>query len=314
MECQSYGLAISCDDLSAGLTSASNKGADIHIQCVLSRRPFPSPSNWFMHWYLPGGDIWSSFAKLDEGYLIQFHELAQFFISDQGREIIYCPGIDTPPETIQHLLLNQVIPLVINLKGGEALHASAVVTPRGVVAFLGPTGSGKSTLAGSFLLAGCSVLSDDCLTLKGKNEGIFVMPAYPGLRLWEDSFSRLFGGKSAHESVAHYTTKRRIDIERKQDVYGGEGQALKRLYVIADRSESEGKADIVMERPCPRDSFMALVRCAFRLDITDRNMLSRQFRFLERVVSKVPVRKLIYPRDFKFLPAVREAILKDLQI
>ncbi len=32
-----------------------------------------------------------------------------------------------------------------------------------------------------------------------------------------------------------------------------------------------------------------------------------------RVAAKVSVHRLIYPRDFNFFPAVREAILTDLQ-
>ncbi len=101
------------------------------------------------------------------------------------------PGI--PEDTIQHLLLDQVIPLVINLRGGEALHASAVLTSYGVVAFAGPAGSDKSTVAGSLLKEGYPFVSDDCLTLLEKNQEIYTIPAYPGLRLWDDAREHLFG-------------------------------------------------------------------------------------------------------------------------
>lgn len=223
-----------------------------------------------------------------------------------------CLYIRSPPDTIQHLILDQVIPLVINLKGGEALHASAVLTPQGVVAFTGTTGSGKSTLAGSFLLAGYSFLSDDCLALLENGEDIYSIPAYPGLRLWRDAQKCLFGDNGTPTAVAHYTDKRRVEIEKITDAYCAEPQPLKRLYTIADPSEAKEKADIVIKPLSPRESFMALVRCAFRLDITDHTMLKRQFHFLERVASRVSVRRLIFPRDFKLLPAVREAIINDL--
>jgi hypothetical protein len=58
---------------------------------------------------------------------------------------------------------------------------------------------------------------------------------------------------------------------------------------------------------------MALVRCAFKLDITDQRMLKRQFLFLKRTVSTISVRQFAFPRAFKFLPAIREAILNDLK-
>ena len=114
-------------------------------------------------------------------------------IDKKGSEIICMPRPGIPEDTIQHLLLDQVIPLVINLRGGEALHASAILTPQGVIAFAGPAGSGKSTLAGSFLLSGYQHVSDDCLALSEKDQEIYAIPAYPGLRLWDDALSYLFG-------------------------------------------------------------------------------------------------------------------------
>ena len=294
------------------LETARRKG-DITVRCQSPLAPSDRPFQWFMKWFSPTGELWLSFAKIDGGYLLRFNQLADFFVSADGREITHQPEPDVPCNTIRHLLLDQVIPLVINLRGGEALHASAVLTGQRAVAFAGQTGSGKSTVAGSFLSAGYPLLSDDCLALEEKDEEVFAKPAYPGLRLWKDAAGELFGENKTYRAVAHYTSKNQVDIEPKPEAFCSEPKPLKRLYVIADASESEGETDIVIDSLPPRDSFMALLKAAFRLDITDQNMLTRQFRFLERVVSKVSIKRLIYPRDFNFLPAVREAILKDLQ-
>jgi hypothetical protein len=310
---QFYGLAISGDLLSEGVLSSTDGAADIFISRLSSGDPVRLPPQWFMHLHLPGGEVWASFGKLDEGFLIRFSELAQFVIRDQGREILCCPEGDTPVETLQHLLFNQVLPLVINLKGGEALHASSVLVPGGAIAFTGATGLGKSTVSGSFVSAGFSLLSDDCLALQEKEEMVFAFPGHPGLRLWEDSAEALFRAGGTSRVVAHYTSKRYVDVERVDETFCLEPKPLQRLYIISGPPESEAETDIAIGRMSLTESFMALVRCAVRLDITDRDMLTRQFRFLERVVSKVPVRKLTYPRDFNFLPAVREAVLKDLE-
>ena len=100
-----------------------------------------------MKWNVAGGEPWLSCAKTNSGYLLRFNELADFEIDKAGREIICKPRPGIPDVTIQHLLLDQVIPLVINLKGGEALHASAILTRSGVVAFAGPAGSGNPAQA-----------------------------------------------------------------------------------------------------------------------------------------------------------------------
>jgi len=48
------------------------------------------------------------------------------------------------------------------------------------------------------------------------------------------------------------------------------------------------------------------------LDITDRSVLTRNLRFIERMLNAVPVRRLRIPDGFSSLPKVRELVLKDL--
>jgi hypothetical protein len=266
-----------------------------------------------MNWTFPGGEKWLSCAKTENGYLLRFNELADFAIDKAGSEIVCRPRPGTPENTIQHLLLDQVIPLVINLRGGEALHASAVLTYHGVVAFAGPAGSGKSTIAGSLLKRGYSFVSDDCLTLSEKDREIYAIPAYPGLRLWNDAKAHLFGENGNEKSVAHYTSKLRVDIEERPESYSPEPKPFVRLYDIINSTETDDTSDIRIEKLSPRDSFIALVRCTFRLDITDQEMLVRQFHFLKRIAARVSVRRLSFPRNFNLLLAVREAIINDLK-
>jgi len=313
MRYQLYGLVIDIDNVLPGISSIADVQVDIQVRCDTSSKRFLKPSSWFMHWHLLENQPWLSFAKISNGYLLRFHQLADFFINGEGNQITYTAENGVPEETAHHLLLDQVIPLVINLQGGQALHVSAVLIPEGVVAFAGPTGSGKSTLSGGLFNLGYPLVCDDCLALLVKNEEIFAMPAYPGLRLWEDTLVYLFGNNGAYESVAHYTDKRRVEIEKITNAYCTEPKPLKRIYTIADASEGKDETDIVIEKLSARESFMALVRCAFRLDIKDLDMLKRQFHFLQRVASRVSVRRLIFPRDFNLLPVVREAILTDLQ-
>lgn len=308
-----YGLIAYSEIPLPELAPITNEKFDLFIRHSSPSETFKTPSQWFMQWYLPNRELWLSFAKIDSGYLLRFKELADFFVSNNGQQIVCIPSKGIPSNTISHLLLNQVIPLIINLKGGEAIHASAVLTEKGVIAFSGNTRTGKSTVAGSFLCAGYSLMSDDCLVLLEKDQGIYALPAYPGLRLWEDSLDWLFGNNGNRKSVAHYTTKQRVCVEKNPGAYCDEPQPLRRVYAIAEPSETKKGDDIVIEALSPLDSIMELVKCAFRLDITDRDMLTRQLGFLKRVVSTVSVRRFIFPRNLQLLPAIREAILKDLK-
>ncbi len=310
---QLYGLVIDIDGILSGVRSADGRHVDIRAQRGTFSKPFSTPLEWFMRWHFPGGELWLTCAKVDGGYLLRFNKLADFFVTETGTQITYLPKPGIPSETTHHLLLDQVIPLVINLRGGEALHVSAILTPHGVAALAGPAGSGKSTLAGALFKKGYPIVSDDCLALMEKNKGIYAIPAYPGLRLWGDALDYLFGDNGSCKSVAHYTDKRRLEIEKITGTYCTEPQSLKRLYTITDSTVVNGKVNVLIERLSSQESFMALVKCAFRLDITDYHMLRRQFHFLERVASRVSVRRLTFPRDFDFLPTVQETIVNDLK-
>lgn len=292
------------------LASTNGRHPECSFQLLSGQEPQPASWNWFHHWYFPEGTRWLSCARGDGCYLLRFHDLANFLVSRNGEEILCYPEPHTPPETVRHLLLDQVIPLVLNLRGKEALHASAVITPHGACAFMGEAGWGKSTLAGSFLSSGCSALSDDCLALETDEERVLGVPSYPGLRLPRDAATTLCGDTRSSLAVAHYTEKRRVGS-------GAPGPdapvPLKGLYVLHPPSGQEEEAGIKIDPLPPRESFMELVRYTFRLDITDRAMLARQFLFCARVISRIPVRRLTYPRDFSLLPAVQEAILWDLE-
>lgn len=262
-------------------------------------------AEWFHECRLPDGAKWLSFGRLDDAYLLRFEDLAEFWVSGSG-DCIRCWDIaGTPHQTIRHLLLDQVIPLVLNLRGGEALHAGAVATRHGACAFVGASGAGKSTLVASLAQQGCALLADDCLALEETPEAVWAVPSYQALRLWPDAARALLGAECVVPVVAHYTDKRLVGA-------GGNGlpgpAPLTRIYLL----EPSGATEAVSIAPVSkRHALMKLVEAAFRLDIRDRAMLARQFCFLARLVAQVRVVKLRFPKDFARLSGVRETVLSD---
>ncbi len=109
--------------------------------------------------------------------LFSYGERACFRL-DATRARLECapqrPGLDW-----QQVLLGRVLPNVAILRGYEALHASAVSSPAGVVAILAPSGTGKTTLALELLRRGWSLFADDVLVL-GEDREPRQVRAYPG--------------------------------------------------------------------------------------------------------------------------------------
>jgi hypothetical protein len=258
----------------------------------------------------PDGSLWLSCAKTEEGYRLCFPDLAEFVVDRTGGLVTCVAGLETPPETIRHLFLDQVLPLVLNLRGCDALHASAVLTQHGVCAFIGPTGRGKSTLAASFHQDGCPVLADDCLVLSRIHEPITVETAYSGLRLWADALKALYDSDQPLQPVSHYTSKRRLPAPR-LDMNPYRTYPLSRIYSL-HREDTNVSAVCCIAPLTFRDSVMELLAYTFRLDLSDRAMLHRQLLTFEQVAAHVPLKRLVLPSDLSALPAVRAAIIKDL--
>ena len=66
---------------------------------------------------------------------------------------------------VEDVYWRSVLPLVLQSRGVQALHASAVVGPSGVVAICGRSGSGKSTTAFGLSRRGYRLWSDDALVV-----------------------------------------------------------------------------------------------------------------------------------------------------
>ena len=259
----------------------------------------------------PDGTNWLTCTRSREGYRLRFSALADFLVDRSGRRVTCAAPPQTPAETIRHLFLDQVIPPLLNLRGREALHAAAIGIAGGACAFIGMSGQGKSTLASAFHLIGHPILCDDCLVLKDDTDSVLVEPAYPGLRLWDDSRAALFGNERSTLPVSHYNDKRRI-LTNGSGSEHGESFALRRIYSLL-RAQPGGPAPQPMIEPLSiRDALMELISYAFRLDLTDQAMILRQMQVLEHVARKVPVMRLRLPDDLDALPAARELILQDL--
>ncbi|MDF0652972.1 MAG: hypothetical protein CV081_08825 [Nitrospira sp. LK265] len=314
---RAYGHILGCSsplhELEQSAAPDASGPADLHIVLSSSEEPIPTPTSWYLTVSLPDGTPWLRCAKIAAGYLLRFPGLAGFVFSPWHNSIRCIPHRHTPAHTVNHLLLDQVLPLVLNYRGKEVLHGAAVATPYGACAFLGPAGSGKSTLAASFLSAGYSVLTDDCVVLDRCGEDIVTIPAYPGLRLWDDAIDALFGTTKICAPVAHYTRKQRFP-----DVASATPCpsviSLAGIYVIETSSPPHTASAITLERPTltQREALMTLLSLAFKLDIEDQSMLTREFDFLHHLVTRVPVRRLIIPDSFQALPGIRADILHDL--
>ena len=285
---------------------------EVSISFQLSPDSFSDESklNWYHHWCLPNGEITISCARIEKDYFLRFPDLADFWVSQDGNQIVCFSLSDVSYETIRHLLVDQVIPRVVAHQGWIVLHASAIEVEGGIVAFLGESGWGKSTLATSFYEKSYPLLTDDCLLIKPEAGIIVGIPSYAGSRLWPDSLVAVVNDKSSVHPVAHYSSKMRLIFpdKLKNKIFQ---LPLTAIFAIESPESTKDQSEIAVNPLKGAEMAMELVKHSFHLDVTDRNKMSTQFEALAQVTaSALPIYLLTYPRDHAELNKVREVVEK----
>jgi hypothetical protein len=243
-----------------------------------------------------GGEPFMSTARVHDGYIVRFHPGIDFWISSEGKRVV-AYARESPIDSIEQLLLDQVLPQALNLVGMCSLHASCVALDDGAVAFLGASGEGKSTLASALVPPG-RLLADDCLTLHPLTNEVLVWPSYPSVRLRRDSVERL--DAPGRPVSARMTWKYRVDLAR-----APQPATLKRVYLLrhADRVEIGAVSGL--------DAMGEIIRHVHRLDPEHRRSLDTEVANLTWMLARVAVRDLRYPRRYEVLPDVLQAVLHD---
>lgn len=258
--------------------------------------------------------VWLRVNRYAGGYWLHFPDLADFSISVDGTCISLWPGAETPHETLCHLLVDQVMPLVLAHCGRFVLHASAVMLPDGRgIAFAGTSGRGKSTLAAYFAGQGFPLLTDDGVLLDEREGRLWLTPSYAGVRLWEDSWATLFGEAVQLQQFAHYTQKKRVVVAAANGLdYALHAVPLARIYFLGSSAEMELPTTVEIAPVRPLTAFMELFKNSYRLDIHDRSQLRRTFARYTALSVRSLFYNLAYPHDLTALPSVKEAIVKHL--
>jgi hypothetical protein len=264
---------------------------------------------WAHRWTTADGDVTLCVASLPDGFLLRFPGQADFVVSDDGGLVRPQPHVGTGVAALTHLLIDQVLPRVLALRGALVLHAAAVSTRMGTAVFIGETGRGKSTLAASLALDGCTLLSDDGLVVTAGDDRVQAIPTYPSLRLWPDSLETLFPDRPPVTQMAEYSDKCRLRVD--------DGQPSAPQAVVVDAlfllGEAEGSSGAVRVEPVtPRDVVLPLLSNSFQLDVTTRTATARLLHAASVVADRVPAFRLSFPHRYEVLPDVRDVLYEHL--
>lgn len=275
-----------------------------NIELLPSRDQAACKMEPFHRWSLPDGTCWTEFYRSPAGYLLRFPGLADFTVSADGCSCDCVPSPGVSEATIDHLLLNQVLPLALSKRGKMVFHGSAVEGPNGAIAFLGVSGRGKSTLAASLTVNGHRFLTDDGLVLEYVDDRYMVQPSHPSLRLWEDSQTQLLGEGADVAPRIDYPSKARL-LAGPTLGHCAEPQVMRAAYFLGDGSATE----IEIERLTEAESVVAWAAQSFLIDLEDRSLMKSHFHRIAALANTRPCYRLDYPRRYEDLSRVIRAVL-----
>ncbi len=96
-------------------------------------------------------------------FRVRWLDLAEFSVSGNSDVVVATAPPGVAASAVEEAYWGSVLPLVLQARGTQVLHASAVVISGGVVAFCAERGAGKSSLAVALGCLGQPMFADDAL-------------------------------------------------------------------------------------------------------------------------------------------------------
>lgn len=308
LPCRRFGSRVLTSNLplpALPLTQAPHLRSDLVIERVYGEARCVTP--WIHHWQ-EFDDITLSLARQGSGYWLHFPELADFELQFAPDRIRVFAAAGTSESTLEHLLVDQVLPRFVAHLDSLVAHASAVTIGGRHALFLGQSGWGKSTLAALLHASGHQVLSDDCVQLQQQAGQVLALSTYPSLRLLPDSLDEFFHGRDDVTPMAEYSDKLRVPLAPCAGPHAA--AAVHAIYLLGDPTLA-GANPSISTLP-PRDTCRALIEHSFRLDLSDRDGNGRHFARCSEVARVVPAFELRYPRDYAQGPALVGQVARHL--
>ena len=236
--------------------------------------------------------------------------LFEFRISSRGTRITGVLKARVSLEFFRTYLLGPVLSFALVRQGIEPLHATVVVKDDDAFALLGDSGYGKSSLAAVFLSAGYRLLTDDLLVLQEMPDGFIAFPGVPRIKLFPEIAHRFLTDIAGAQPMHRKFEKLVIPLGAEK-IYQLP-IPLCAMYVLVNPAKSSNIEHITIRRLPQKRAFAAVLKNTFNAKLTDSARLRRQFETTGRLVSKVPVKTLSYPKGLDLLPTVCAAVISDI--
>jgi hypothetical protein len=233
----------------------------------------------------------------DRRHLISWRDLGIFAFTLDHTHVTVWPVPTASPAIVRDMFMRVIQPVILQAMGWQALHASAVSSPNGAIAFCGVGHSGKSTLAYmASLKPGVEQIADDAILIDVRERAVTLrpLPFRPKLRNPAYAYARQASGRDPH-AIATRTV--------------GSAMPLCAFFIVRQSATAPSPAEPMLLPPAT--AFRELLRHAHCFDERDPAHSRRVLDAYLTIVELVPVFRLCYRPDLAELEALSRVVLDN---
>lgn len=231
---------------------------------------------------------WSSVDHT--GGWIYWNHLARF-VYDRINHLVtaYAPP-QAGHDFINQIYLENTLPFILSLRGYEVIHASAVLTAKGVVAFSALSGTGKSTFAYTLQTRGYVVWADDVVIFRPNQDAFLCAPIPFNLRLYPETIVEVKNYILDHQSGIDRDTT--LQLEPKPFA----------AICLLKRIDEENAQDNVSIVKLPlQEAYTQLLPHAYNFELNNPTRSRQMMVSYLNLVSTIPIYQLSYTKGMSSL-------------
>lgn len=249
-----------------------------------------SSSIYAQSWEDRQGQVCAYTYQAAGAYWMHWPGAVTFCFDHISDDIHYFPENQLPEKVIQDLFWRSVAPFILQVRGKEAIHASAVITKVGVAAFCAASGTGKSTLAYSLERKGYPLWTDDALVFDVTQQGILAIPLPFSLRLLPDTLS--------------YFSQEGRETELAWDMLEKAPQPITTIIILERLQLNKKPAEIHSCRLSALEAFILILEQAFCFSLYEKKEKERLVRNYLALTEKIPVFRVQFSNDLAQIPGL----------
>lgn len=235
-----------------------------------------------------------------------------FHIEPESRQVTVYAQPDVDERYLALGLTGQVSSLILHHLRIPVLHASAVVTQRGAIAFLGNPWQGKSTMAACFVTRGARLLTDDALPLRIAGGRVEGMPGPVVMKMWPAGAVALgLAGRMSDMSPGY--EKKFVTLDR-EDYFTGESAPLTRLFLLSRYDSGRAGSSRVEVIPLSqREGLVAIMGHMWNWRFLEQPELANLTPIYAGLARTVAVQVLRYPDGIEHHDSIHEVVSGELE-